>query len=90
MELAPQKVRVNAVCPGDVDTPMLSGQARDYGRGDPEGYLQRLLSGLPQKNHARFVKPEEVAECIYFLASKKVEAITGACLSIDFGSTASL
>jgi NAD(P)-dependent dehydrogenase (short-subunit alcohol dehydrogenase family) len=46
------------------------------------------LGHYPQGAHARFTQPEEVAECIYFLASKdKVEAITGACLSIDFGIT---
>jgi len=90
MELAPNGVRVNVICPGDVDTPMLAGQAREYGQGDPEGYLKRLLTGLPQGENARFVTAEEVAECIYFLASSRVEAITGACLSIDFGSTASL
>lgn len=90
IEGAPNRIRVNAVCPGDVDTPMLAGQARDYGGDNPEGYLKRFLDGLPQKQHARFIKPGEVAECIYFLASPKVEAVTGACLSIDFGSTAHL
>lgn len=90
LELAPQKIRVNAVCPGDVDTPMLAGQARDYGEGDPEGYLRKFLQNLPQGEHARFIRPEEVAESILFLASPRVAAITGACLSIDFGSTAGL
>jgi NAD(P)-dependent dehydrogenase (short-subunit alcohol dehydrogenase family) len=34
LELAPQGVRANSVCPADVDTPMLAGQARDFGGGD--------------------------------------------------------
>jgi len=87
-ELAPRNVRVNAVCPTDVDTPMLAAQARDYGGGDPRGYLNRLLAAYPQGERARFVRPEEVAELIVFLASPKVAPITGACVLIDFGCTA--
>jgi NAD(P)-dependent dehydrogenase (short-subunit alcohol dehydrogenase family) len=87
VELAPKGIRVNAVCPGDVMSPMLEAQARDYGGGDPEGYLRNLLSKYPQKDKARFTTVEEIAEVIYFLASPKVRAITGACLSVDFGIT---
>ncbi len=88
MELAPKGVRVNAVCPNDVDTPMLAGQARDYGGGDPEGYLSALLAKYPQGPRARFIRPEEVAALIAFLASPEAAPITGACIPIDFGSTA--
>jgi len=88
LELAPKGVRVNAVCPNDVDTPMLAGQARDYGGGDPEGYLAALLGSYPQKGRARFIRPEEVAALIVYLASPEAAPITGACIPIDFGSTA--
>lgn len=88
LELAPEGVRVNAVCPNDVDTPMLEGQARDYGRGDPDGYLAALLSKYPQGSRARFIRPEEVAELIAYLASPQAAPVTGACIPIDFGSTA--
>ena len=87
LELAEKKIRVNAVCPADVLTPMLSKQAEDYGNGDPEAYLKKLLNPYPAGT-ARFIQPGEVAELILFLASPKAEAITGACLSIDFGITA--
>jgi NAD(P)-dependent dehydrogenase (short-subunit alcohol dehydrogenase family) len=88
LELAPRGVRVNAVCPNDVDTPMLEGQARDYGGGDPRAYLDALLAKYPQADRARFIHPEEVAALIAFLASPEAAPITGACIPIDFGSTA--
>ncbi len=89
-EVAPQGIRVNAVCPGDIDTPMLAGQAANFGGDDPDGYLQELLSAYPQGESARFVKPAEVAGLIWFLAQKEAEAITGANLSIDFGLSAGI
>jgi len=88
LELAPKGVRVVAVCPNDVETPMLEGQARDYGGGDREGYLQALLDGYPQGERARFIRPEEVAALIVYLASPQAAPITGSCIPIDFGSTA--
>lgn len=88
VELAERKVRVNAVCPGDVMSPMMEEALRDYGGGDPKIYYKALLEHYPQGAHARFTKPEEVAESVFFLAQPEVEAITGACLSIDFGLTA--
>ena len=76
-----------AVCPNDVG-PMLAGQARDYGGEDPEGYLAALLANYPQKGRARFILPEEIAALIVYLASPEAAPITGACIPIDFGSTA--
>jgi NAD(P)-dependent dehydrogenase (short-subunit alcohol dehydrogenase family) len=88
MELAPKGVRVNAVCPNDVDTPMLAGQARDFGAGDPRRYLDALLAKYPQGERARFIRPEEIAALVVYLASPEAAPITGACIPIDFGSTA--
>ena len=88
LELAPRGVRVNAVCPGDVDTPMLRGQAT--ATPDPQAYLARLLAGYPQKQRARFLRADEVAELIFFLAQPAAAGITGANLSIDFGLSAGI
>lgn len=88
LELAPRGVRVNAVCPGDVETPMLTYQAETFGGGDPDGYRRALLGSYPQQDEARFTQPHEVAELIWYLAQPAAAPITGANLSIDFGLTA--
>jgi NAD(P)-dependent dehydrogenase (short-subunit alcohol dehydrogenase family) len=87
VELAPRGVRVNAVCPGDVDSPMIRYQAETFGGGDPEGYLADLLAAYPQRP-PRFIRPDEVAELVAFLCSVRATPITGAAISIDFGLTA--
>lgn len=85
LELAPHGVRVNAVCPADVDTPMLAGQARDFGGGDEAGYLRALLEKMPQGARARFIEPGEVAAAVAFLASREAAPITGVCLPVEWG-----
>jgi NAD(P)-dependent dehydrogenase (short-subunit alcohol dehydrogenase family) len=88
LELAPAGVRVNALCPGDIMSPMLEFQAETYGGGDPEAYFAALLAQYPQKDRARFIRPDEIAELIWFLAQPAATPITGALLSIDFGLAA--
>jgi NAD(P)-dependent dehydrogenase (short-subunit alcohol dehydrogenase family) len=89
LELAPDGVRVNAICPGDVMSPMLAFQARRYGNGDEKAYFDRLLAGYPQgEKKARFIAPEEIASLIFYLARPEAAPITGAALSIDFGYSA--
>jgi NAD(P)-dependent dehydrogenase (short-subunit alcohol dehydrogenase family) len=89
-ELAERGIRVNAICPCDVETPMLEYQANTFGGGDPGRYRRALLSIYPQGAKARFARPEEIAAFVYFVASPEAAPITGACLSIDFGTTAGL
>ena len=85
LDLAPDGIRVNAVCPGDVMTPMLAGQAAVHGGDDPDGYLRRLLAGYPQGDRARFLDPAEVAELLWYLGQPLARGITGAAISIDQG-----
>jgi len=88
LELAPRGVRCNAVCPCDVDTPMIEYQANTFGKGDPEGYKQALLTIYPQGVRARFATAAEIAEFVFAVSSPSLAPLTGACLSIDFGTTA--
>ena len=56
LELAPKGVRVNAICPCDVETPMLEFQAREFGGGDPDAYIAKLRSIYPQGARQRFAE----------------------------------
>jgi NAD(P)-dependent dehydrogenase (short-subunit alcohol dehydrogenase family) len=88
LELAPKGVRVNSVCPADVATPMLEGQARDYGGGDPDAYYEGLLSTLPQgPERARFIRPDEIASVIAFLTSPEATPINGVSMPVEWGVT---
>jgi NAD(P)-dependent dehydrogenase (short-subunit alcohol dehydrogenase family) len=77
LELAP-KVRVNAVCPGYVLTPM---QKAEY----TTEMLDRVNATIPLGRHA---KPEEIAALYAFLASDEGAYFTGAVISMDGGETA--
>ena len=88
LELAPRGVRCNAVCPCDVDTPMIDYQANTYGQGDPAAYKRALLTIYPQGARARFATAAEIAEFVFAISSPSLAPLTGACLSIDFGTTA--
>ena len=81
---ARQGIRVNTVCPGDIETPMLlAGIAR---RGDtPEAGLKKMADAIPL---GRVAQPKEIADAVLFLASDEASFVTGAALSADGGSTA--
>lgn len=87
-ELAPRGIRVNALCPSDIETPMLAYQATRFGGGDPDGYLARLRAHYPQAEAARFLTPDEVAAQAAFLLSPASAGVTGAAVMVDFGLTA--
>jgi NAD(P)-dependent dehydrogenase (short-subunit alcohol dehydrogenase family) len=88
LELAPRGVRAVAICPGDVDTPMIDYQANTFGGGDPEGYKRALLAKYPQGPRARFIRTDEVAELVFAVSSPSLAPLTGACVLFDFGISA--
>jgi len=77
-------IRVNCVCPGDTDTPMLRGELRELGL-DPETALAESAAARPL---GRIVTADEVAAAIAFLASDAASGITGATLVVDAGALA--
>jgi NAD(P)-dependent dehydrogenase (short-subunit alcohol dehydrogenase family) len=79
----PQGIRVNCVCPGDVDTPMLPEDARRRGMK-----WEDYLATASDRPMGRIGKPEEIAAAVLFLASDEAHFITGAALAVDGGGTA--
>jgi NAD(P)-dependent dehydrogenase (short-subunit alcohol dehydrogenase family) len=88
VELAPRGIRAVAICPADVETPMLHYQANTFGNGDPAAYFDNLRKRYPQGERARFIQPEEVAELVYMAASPRLGALTGAAITFDYGLSA--
>ena len=90
IEFAPDNIRVNAILPGAVDTPMLrAGLGRGHvGHGD----VRERLDNLARKTVSGKVgKPEEIAHAIYFLADNEQSSfMTGQALVVDGGATARL
>ena len=76
-------IRVNAICPGTIDTPGLRlGAAKTA--ADPEAAMRSYLSLQPMK---RFGTPEEIANAVLFLASDEASFVTGENLVADGGYT---
>jgi NAD(P)-dependent dehydrogenase (short-subunit alcohol dehydrogenase family) len=79
LEVAPDRIRVNSVCPTFIETPM-TGPMFEDGQSRTE-----VVSRIPM---GRIGRPEEVASAVVFLASKEASLITGTSLLVDGGWTA--
>jgi NAD(P)-dependent dehydrogenase (short-subunit alcohol dehydrogenase family) len=78
-----QNIRVNAVCPGDTDTPMLHDEARQLGRPENE-----FLAEASSRPLGRYARPDEIAQAVLFLASGASSHVTGTALVVDGGGLA--
>jgi NAD(P)-dependent dehydrogenase (short-subunit alcohol dehydrogenase family) len=83
IELAPFGIRVNALCPGTMDTELMRDCAE--ASGDPAAYYRGFAAFHPL---GRIAAPEEIAAFILCLASPAAAFMTGAAIAIDGGSTA--
>ncbi|MFL5928791.1 MAG: SDR family NAD(P)-dependent oxidoreductase [Gaiellaceae bacterium] len=84
LEVAPQRIRVNCVCPGIIDTP-LTDSFLDVA-DDPDALRREYEAASPFN---RMGTAREVADCVLFLASDEASFVSGAALVVDGGTTLS-
>ncbi len=84
-ELSPSGIRVNAICPGNVDSPLLRAVAADVAARE-QVPTSEILDRFAHAGAARrLVSPDEVAEVAVWLASPRASGITGEAVRIDAG-----
>ena len=91
VRLAPERIRVNAVCPGPIDTPMLRvfvarPDQKSTAGMDPEDLVRKRAHGAVPMG--RTGRPEEIANAALFLLSDEASFVTGVALPVDGGVTA--
>jgi NAD(P)-dependent dehydrogenase (short-subunit alcohol dehydrogenase family) len=84
-EVARQGVRVNAVCPGPVDTRMIHALEAQLDPSNPAAVGERYQAGIPS---GRYTTPEEIAQVVLFLCSDLAANVNGAQWVVDGGRTA--
>jgi NAD(P)-dependent dehydrogenase (short-subunit alcohol dehydrogenase family) len=84
-EVARDGVRVNAVCPGPVDTRMIHSLEQQIDPGDPASVARRYQAAMPS---GRYTTPEEIANMVVFLCSDLASNTTGGQFVVDGGRTA--
>jgi NAD(P)-dependent dehydrogenase (short-subunit alcohol dehydrogenase family) len=85
IDLAGRRIRVNAICPGTVFTPLMEPMLRARGEGDLEAGLAKTVVKYPI---GRLGTPEEIARVALFLASDDASFLTGSIVTADGGMTA--
>jgi len=80
LELVSQNIRVNCVCPGGTETPMMAGWIPPEGP-ERDAFFQNMPGGRP-------IQPEEIARAVLFLASDDSSAAVGSIIAVDMGHSA--
>jgi NAD(P)-dependent dehydrogenase (short-subunit alcohol dehydrogenase family) len=83
LDYAPQNIRINAICPGIIDTPMMDR----FGGGTPEGKERVLASAAAAQPIGRAGKSEEIATAVLWLCSDAASFATGHAMVVDGGQT---
>jgi len=78
-----QNIRVNCICPGDIDTNLIRNEAQQL--GEP---IERFLKEAARRPLKRIGRPEEIAQAALYLASDASSYVTGASLVVDGGGIA--
>ncbi len=83
LDYASENIRINVVCPGIIDTPMMDR----FGGGTPEGKERELAGAAAAEPIGRAGKPEEIAAAVLWLCSDAASFVLGHALVIDGGQT---
>ena len=83
LDHAEQNIRVNCICPGDTDTPILRDEARQLGKPS-----ERFLAEAADRPLRRIGQPEDIAQAALYLASDASSFVTGTALVVDGGGLA--
>jgi NAD(P)-dependent dehydrogenase (short-subunit alcohol dehydrogenase family) len=79
----PEHIRVNCVCPGDTDTPMLRAEALQLGQAEAE-----FMQAAEDRPLQRVGSPEEIAQAVLYLVSDSSSFVSGTTLVVDGGGLA--